>query len=146
MKNVDNFGFSAVKVILLVTALFLLTGISVLAINPGEKLGDRNNAQRKVDISSIANAIYQYSTINAGTLPKTILATSTEICKTGVRCAELINLSVLTADEKYLPSIPVDPNGGTENGTNYFISRSASGTIVISAPGAEKGETISVTR
>lgn len=146
MKNVDKFGFSAVKIILLVTAIFLLTGITVLAINPGDKLGDKNNTQRKIDINTIANAIYQYTNNNASNLPKTILATTTEICKTGARCAGLINLSVLTANEKYLPFIPVDPNGGTANGTNYFISKSASGTIVISAPRAEKGETISVTR
>lgn len=146
MKHVNTFGFSALKIILLVTAIFLLTGITVLAINPGDKLGDKNNAQRKVDVSAIANAIYQYANNNSGNLPKAILATSTEICKTGARCAGLINLSVLTADEKYLPFIPVDPNGGTANGTNYFISKSASGTIVVSAPRAEKGETILINR
>ncbi|MEI6529218.1 MAG: hypothetical protein WCN88_02300 [Candidatus Falkowbacteria bacterium] len=146
MKNVDNFGFSPLKVILVVTALFLLTGITVLAINPGDKLGDKNNSQRKVDISKIANAIHQYSTDNAGVLPKTILSTTTEICKTGARCAGLINLSVLTVTEKYLSTMPIDPNGGTDNGTNYLISKTASGSITVSAPRAEKGEIITITR
>ncbi len=139
-------GFALLEVLLVVTAIFLLTGITVLAINPGEKLGDKNNSQRRVDTHSILDAVYQYSVDHNGALPKTITASSTEICRTNTNCSGLVNLSALTANQKYLNSLPIDPAGSTSNGTNYFISRNASGTITVSAPRADKGETISISR
>lgn len=146
MIYIKKQGISLLEVILVVTALFLLTGITVLAINPGDKLGDKNNTQRRVDIQVVLDAIYQYSVDHGGNPPKTITATSTEICLTGSGCRGLISLSALTLDHKYLKNLPVDPDGATDNGTNYFISRSPDGKITISAPRAEKGENISVTR
>ena len=62
-------------------------------------------------------------------------------------------MSVLTTNEKYLVSLPRDPKCGassfascTTNGTGYQISKSANNRITVSAPGAEQGKTISVTK
>jgi len=139
-------GFALLEVLLLVTAVFLLTGITVLAINPGEKLGDKNNIQRRVDARAILDAVYQYSADHNGALPKTITASSTEICKSNINCSGLINLSMLTTDQKYLNSLPLDPTANSNNGTDYYISLSASGTVTVSAPRADKGEVISISR
>ena len=123
-----------------------MAGIVILAINPNKQLGDTRNAQRRADVNTILNAVYQYTIDNNGTLPSTITTTATGVCKTGGTCTSLIDLSVLTASEKYLTSVPYDPNTSTTNSTNYNISKSANGRITVAAPGAEQSATITVTR
>ncbi len=146
MKNSNFRGFALLELLLVITALFILTGVAVFAFNPGDKLGDKNNIQRRVDVSRILDAVSQYTADNNGNIPRTITATSTEICKTGANCAGLINLSVLTANEKYLSALPIDPAGGSANGITYRIFKNDSGQITVSAPLTDKGEIISVRR
>lgn len=151
MKKLRNIqqsrkGFTLIEILLVVAAIAILAGIVILAINPAKQLGDTRNAQRRADVNTILNAVYQYTIDNSGTLPAGITTTATGVCKTGGTCTGLIDLSVLTASEKYLTSIPYDPSTSTTNSTNYNISKSANGRITVAAPGAEQSATITVTR
>jgi len=140
-------GFTLLEILLVVAAIAILAGIVILAINPGKQLADTRNAQRRSDVNTLSNAIYQYSFDNNGNIPATITATQTEICKTGATsCTGLIDLSVLTASEKYLPAIPFDPSGASTNGAGYEVVKTANGRVTIVAPDAEQNTTISVTR
>lgn len=144
----DEGGFTLLEVLLVVAAIGILAGIVIIAINPGKQLGDTRNAQRKIDVNTILNAVYQHSLDNNGVLAPQITTTPTEICKTGAAsCATLVDLSSTTLNEKYLVSLPLDPQGASStNGTGYIISKTANGRVKVEAPRAEQGTTISVTR
>lgn len=146
MKKINAKGFTLLEILLVVAAIAILASIVILAINPGKQLGDTKNAQRRVDVNTILNAVYQYSVDNNGNIPASINSSSTEICKTGGTCAGLIDLSVLTLNEKYLVSMPIDPSGASTNGVKYTIMKTTNGRVTVSAPDAEQGATISATR
>lgn len=139
-------GFTLIEMLLVVALIAILAGIVILAINPNKQLGDTRNSQRRADVNTILNATYQYTIDNNGTLPASITTTPTAVCKTGGTCTGLIDLSVLTASEKYLTLMPFDPTGATTNSTDYNISKSANGRVTVAAPGAEQSATITVTR
>ncbi len=146
MYSAQN-GFALFETLLVIAAIGILTAITILAINPTKKLSDTKNIQRKVDINTILNTIYQYAIDNNGVIPPTVLSTNIEICKTSaVSCSGLVDLAVLTTSSKYIVSMPVDPLGGSTNGTGYFIQKTINNRITISAPHAENGATITVTR
>jgi prepilin-type N-terminal cleavage/methylation domain-containing protein len=140
-------GFTLIEVLLVVAIIAILAGIVILAINPNKQLGDTRNSQRQADVATILNAAYQYSIDNQGELPVGISTTPTAVCATGAgSCAGLVDLSVLTFEGKYVVAIPKDPRTGNTTNTGYEISRDANNRITVSAPAAEQGKSISVTR
>lgn len=149
MKNrsAKTEGFTLLEILLVVAAIGILAGIVILAINPNKQLGETRNAQRQNDVTTILNAVYQYALDNDGSLPTSIDTSAGEICKTdAASCTGLIDLSVLTDAEEYLTSMPTDPTGSSTNGAGYEILRTANERVTVSAPDAEQGATISVTR
>lgn len=139
-------GFTLIEIILVIAIISILAAIVILAINPAKQLADGRNSQRRADVNTILNATYQYTVDNNGTVPSGITTTPTDICKTGAgSCTGLIDLSVLTTSGKYLVAVPTDPQY-SGNDTSYQISKDANGRLTVSAPRAENGVTISVTR
>lgn len=142
-------GFTLIEVLLVVAIIAILAGIVILAVNPAKQLADARNAQRKADVNTIINAAYQYSIDNNGNLPANILVAGTapanNICVTGAVCTGLTDLSVLTANGKYLVAMPKDPNSATATDTNYTIVKDVNGRLIVSAAQEPSG-TISVTR
>jgi prepilin-type N-terminal cleavage/methylation domain-containing protein len=138
-------GFTLIELLLVIGIIAILAAIVIVAINPTKQLGDARNAQRRSDVNTVLNAVYQYSIDNNGNLPSAITTTATAICQStpAAVCTGLINLSVLTG--AYLVALPVDPQEAGANSTNYTIVRT-NGRITVAAPGAEQGATISVTR
>jgi type II secretory pathway pseudopilin PulG len=139
--------------LLVVAAIAILAGIVILALNPAKQLADTRNAQRQADVNTILNGVYQYALDNSGTVPAAIptdatcAATATnEICVTDGTCTSLVDLSVVTASETYMVSMPEDPTGATTNGAGYHIAKSANGRVTVCAPDAEESTTITVTR
>lgn len=139
-------GFTLLEILLVVGLIAILMGIVILALNPAKQLADTRNAQRRTDVNTILNAVYQYAVDNNGSIPAGITTTQTEVCNTGGTCTGLVDLGVLTTSEKYLVSIPKDPTGASTNGAGYEIVKTANNRVTVSAPDAEQGASISVTR
>ncbi|MEI6191287.1 MAG: LamG-like jellyroll fold domain-containing protein [bacterium] len=168
LKNKSS-GFTLLEILLVIGIIAILAGIVIIAINPSKQLAQVRNSQRKSDIKQINNAITQYY-IDNSSFPSTISTTTlTEVCNTGsvsntatstnrVNCATagLANLSTLVPT--YLVSIPTDPTGSSSllsfvptayaatnaTGTGYKVGVSATKQVLISAPLAELGVTVTV--
>jgi prepilin-type N-terminal cleavage/methylation domain-containing protein len=139
-------GFSMIELIIVVAIIGVLIGAVMFTINIPNQRGDSRNNQRRADINVILNAVYEYYFDNSGSFPVTITTTPTEICRTGGDCAGLIDLSVLTNSQKYLNILPFDPTVTNSNTSGYKISKDTFNKLTVSAPNAELGITINVTR
>lgn len=150
LKIKNSSGFTLLEVLLVVAIIAILAGIVIIAINPSKNLADSRNTQRKADVNTILSAVYQYSLDNDGALPSGITTTATEVCATGAAsCTGLVDLTALTTNEEYVVAIPQDPQCSTvcaTDGAGYEIVRTANNRVTVSAPDAEEGESISVTR
>jgi type IV pilus assembly protein PilA len=158
-RQQDRQGFTLLEILLVVAAIAILAGIVILAINPAKQLADTRNAQRRVDVNTILNAVYQYAIDHNGLLPSAIpnspwncsSATSTnQICRTGASsCAGLVDFSTtLTATSTYLVGMPTDPSAASANGAGYYVvtTTATNGRVTVCAPSAEQGAVITITR
>ena len=104
---------------------------------------NQRNAERRSDVLTILNAIYQYAIDNGKTQPNSGvspllgLKTSSTCDSTGTTASSLAPYLIDT----FLPSIPTDPTGGS-----YYVVQNTNGRVTICAPKAEGGVSISVTR
>lgn len=141
-------GFTLIELLLVIGIIAILAAIVIVAINPTKQLGDARNAQRRSDVKTILDSVYQYALDNNGNIPSTITTLTTYVCKSGVNVdcdADGISLNILTGS--YVVAIPSDPQApATSTGTNYQIIRLANGRITVTAPGSENNASISVTR
>ena len=154
IKRVNTKGFTLLEILLVVAAISILAGIVILAINPSKQLADVRNAQRRVDVNTILNAVLQYKVDHNGGLPEPVTgyAISTieyYICPTFYseqgNCEGKVDLLDLTDNQKYLVTIPFDPSVPDVSNTGYKIKlNGATLRITVSAPLAEDDVVISV--
>ena len=142
-------GFTLIELLLVIGIIAILAAIVIVAINPTKQLGDARDAQRRSDVNTVLNAVYQYAIDNNGNLPGNIATgTAKEICQDSVAPAtcilDSVNLRMLTGT--YLVNLPADPHKATSTGTWYYIAKDANSRVTVSAPGAENAASISVTR
>lgn len=122
--------------------------IALIAINPSEQFAKANNVQRESGLVQIANAIKQYKKDNNDMLPESITTQTQEISTAGADlCESLV--------PEYIPALPADPsmieplaisNCSEAYVTGYTIVTAGEGSITISAPEAELGKIIQITR
>jgi prepilin-type N-terminal cleavage/methylation domain-containing protein len=145
-------GFTLLEILLVVAAISILAGIVIIAINPSKQLADTRNAQRRIDVNTILDAVYQYALDNDGQVPLTIKngtcgsLIASEVCVTDGSCSGLTDLTDLTSSSVYVVSIPTDPQGSTTNGAGYAVVTTTANRVTVCAPDAERDVTIEITR
>jgi prepilin-type N-terminal cleavage/methylation domain-containing protein len=115
-KQINHKGFTLLELLLVIGMVAILSGIVILALNPGRSLAKTRDLQRTVGISEINKALAQYY-IDHGSYPPTLSLNIKSICNTGASATstgfgctvDTVDLSMLVPT--YLPAIPVDPTG-----------------------------------
>ena len=156
-----NRAFTLIEILIVMGIIAVLATIVLIAINPARQFAQARNTQRQSNVNEILNAIGQRIADNRGafrlandTLCKNDIATSTQkMASTTPATPNSIDILPCLVPT-YLPSLPIDPESGKAFFTSeqnydsgYTVGRNASTSrITISAPYAELGETISITR
>jgi type IV pilus assembly protein PilA len=150
-------GFTLIELLLVIGIIAILASIVIVAINPTRQLGNSRDAQRRADVLTILNAVYQYAIDSNGTIPTGITTTTKYVCSGLSACGgNGADLSVLTLSGKYIVSIPRDPqsatlatcpgSGSVGSGACYQIVKDANNRVTVTAPFKEIATSISVTR
>jgi prepilin-type N-terminal cleavage/methylation domain-containing protein len=146
-------GFTFLELILVLAIIGILFAVLMLLINPSQQFSKAHNGARSSHLGVILGAISENISDHKGTfscaagaLPT---ATSTKMAVGGGN----YNIAPCLVPA-YLPALPYDPTAAgahyastTDYDTGYTVMRNATnGQITLTAPGAELGQTIFLTR
>lgn len=145
-------GFSLVELVIAVAIVVLLTFVSIALLDPVRQFAGGRNTQRKGDLNIILNAIGGNTSDNRGTFSCSSGAIPTTTARMASSSGNYNIAPCLVPN--YLSVLPFDPAtsgarwvSAANYDTAYTIARNATtGRVTVSAPAAELGQSISVTR
>lgn len=143
--NQESFkhGFTLIELLLVITVIFLLASFILVALKPQAQFAKSNDIQRRADVNSLMNAIWQYTIDNNGNLPGDLndpgVFTGSNIClgSGAIICSGFADIWEIQAND-YINAIPGDPKFQEGVDSKYFVTKSTGGILTISAPECEQ--------
>jgi prepilin-type N-terminal cleavage/methylation domain-containing protein len=151
-KKSQQSGFTLIELLVVIGIIAVLAAIVIVAVNPKKQFEAANNSARKSNLNAIINAIGQYTVDKKGSLPPGLPAA-------GAAAIDIPPALCTALMPTFIPAIPTDPKSTDYGGegvttcadlggkdTDYEVAQDAAGRVTVSAPLAESGETIEITR
>jgi prepilin-type N-terminal cleavage/methylation domain-containing protein len=145
-------GLTLIELVVSIAILVIVLAGGLIALDPARQFAQARNSQRGFHINAIINAIREnvantrtgIFTCASGDIP-----TSSKRMAVGAGNYDIAPCLV----PDYMQILPFDPattsaryTSATDYDSGYYVAKNASGTITVSAPAAELGKVISVTR
>jgi prepilin-type N-terminal cleavage/methylation domain-containing protein len=145
-------GLTLIEIVIVIALIATLVGVYFLVANPAGQIASSRNNRRKIDLENILIAIKNNASEQgneqflcaAGPIP-----TSTKVMGSAAGNYNIAPCII----PSWIALMPFDPsasssyyNSPSDYNTNYAIVINASGTVVLSAPNAELGKTITITQ
>lgn len=147
-------GFTLIELLVVIGIIAILAAVVIVALNPARQFAQARNSQRESNVRAILDAVGQRMADYRGVFETGCAAGAipTSSTKMAVGAGNYDIAPCLVPD--YLPQMVFDPSAPgahwtsvTDYDTGYNIMRdAATGRITVSAPAAELGVTIAITR
>ena len=144
-----NKGFTLIELLVVIGIIGILAAIVLVAVNPGRQFALARDQQRRSDLYSITNAIYQFAAEHDGNLTDTDGDDTLSNFPGGATCIgtdtivdACFDLGAATDEAAteivvptYIAGLPFDPSTGDPANTEYTIFVDGNGRVTASAVG-----------
>lgn len=136
-------GFTLIEILLVIGIIAVLATVVIVALDPITRFQDARDSRRLSDIQSILSAVQQYIIDNKGALPTGLDTTEKQVGTASSGCALCDGICCVSGDtdcidfsgdlDKYLKSLPYDPENGSAELTRYSIVADSNNIVTVRA-------------
>lgn len=151
MKNTHTkSGFTLIELIIVIAIIAILAAAIFVALDPARRFNESRNSRRTTDVQTIHQALQKYQTDNDGVhyeqvddltagqyfVIGTCSSGADSTCTAQTTQSACVDISGLGSN--YLAVVPSDPKTGTDENTDYYLTKDTNGILSVGACDPEK--------